>query len=91
MASRIEPKIDVVTVGSTSKTLATLLGEALRESTTVVTLRPHGSGIYMDDGTADADSDPLGLSAVEFNAGKLELSKLEFYAAADIKMSIIQE
>jgi hypothetical protein len=91
MASRIKPKIDVVTVGSTSKTLAALLTEALRASTKQVTLRPHATGIYQDDGTASANSDPLGTSPVLWNGGPEELAALEFYAAADTKMSVIQE
>ena len=87
----IKPTITRVQVGATSKSLETLLGEALLETTGVVTLRPHANGIFMDDGTASAASDPLGTSSIEFKGGHDELDELEFYAASNTYMTVIQE
>ena len=90
MPNTIQPKIDIVSVTSTSATLATLLGAAIRDSTKKITLRPHATGIYMDDGTASASSDPLGLSAIEMQGG-LSLSALQFFHATSAGMTVIQE
>ncbi len=91
MGSGIKPTIEVVSV-STSKTLATLIsGTALEDATEKVTLRPHAAGIYMDDGTATASSDPLGTSAIEIAGGPKELGALQFFAAVATNMTVIQE
>jgi len=87
----IKPTINVVTVGSTSKTLATLLGAALLATTGVVTLRPHADGIYMNSTTATSAHDPLGTAVLTFYGGHDELDELQFYAAVDTKMTVIQE
>ena len=91
MGIGIKPTIQVVSV-STSKTLATLVtASALNGSTKRVTLRPHAAGIYMDDGTATASSDPLGTSAIEIAGGPKELAELQFFAAVATNMTVIQE
>lgn len=87
----IQPQINVVSVTSTSATFATLLGAALNTSTKRVTVRPHAGGIFLDDGTASASSDPLGTSAVEMDGGPSELGSLQFYAAGATNMTVIQE
>ncbi len=89
--SGIKPKIEVVSV-STSKTFATLIaGSALEGSTKLVTIRPHAAGIYMDDQTATAASDPLGTSAVQMAGGAKELGDIQFFAAVATNMTVIQE
>ena len=91
MGIGIKPKIEVVSV-TTSKTLATLISEsALRTSTKRVTLRPHAAGIFMNDDTATASSDPLGMSAIEMAGGPDELADLQFFAAVATNMTVIQE
>lgn len=91
MGIGIKPLIEVVSVSATA-TLATLIaGSALRASTKKVTLRPHAAGIYMDDGTATASSDPLGMSAIEIAGGPDELVSLQFFAASATNMTVIQE
>jgi len=91
MGIGIKPTIEVVSV-STSATLATLItASTLNSSTKRVTLRPHAAGIFMDDGTATASSDPLGTSVVEISGGPDELAALEFFAAAATNMTVIQE
>jgi len=82
-------QIDVVTVGSTSQTLAELLDaidKALPRWTVFVMLVPHSSGIYMDDDTASAADEPLGIRTIP---GTPEtLSALEFYAASNTNMTV---
>lgn len=87
------PKIDIVTVTSTSTTLAALLtaaSSALREGMRV-TIVPHASGIYMDDGTASASSHPMGLSSHEVEGDVDTLATMQFYAASNTTMTVIQE
>ncbi len=91
MGIGIKPTIEIVAV-STSATLKTMVTAAdLAGSTKRVTLRPHAAGIYMDDGTATASSDPLGTAAVEIAGGPKELADLEFFAAVATNMTVIQE
>ncbi len=87
----IKPTITRVQVGSTSKSLETLLGTALLATTGKVTLRPHANGIFMNSGTATNAHDPLGSLALEFIGGHDELDELQFYAAANTYMTVIQE
>lgn len=84
----IEPQIDVVTVTNPSATLATLLGAALNSSTRAIVLRPFSTGIFQDNGTASAASDPMPITV--WKGGPVNLSKLEFFAAAPTKMTIYQ-
>ncbi len=91
MGSRIKPTIEIVSV-STSATFATLISaSALNDSTKSVTVRPHAAGIYMDDGTATASSDPLGTAAIEMAGGPKELGAIQFFAAVATNMTVIQE
>lgn len=84
--------IDVVTVGSTSKTLATLLGASVHSWTRRLTAIPHADGIYIDDETASASSHPVGLNSLEFHQNQdAGFADLQFYAASDTKMTVVQE
>ena len=87
----VHPIITRVAV-SASKTFAELLSAVLHESTCKVTLVPAGTGIYMAD-SADASnvSCPLGDSVWEMRGGSGELDELEFYAAVETYMWVIQE
>lgn len=83
-------QIDIVTVTSTSSTLADLLGGALRAGNKI-TLEPHAAGIYFNDTTADANSAPMGLNSKEIRGGIQAWQGLQFYAASDTKMTVVQE
>lgn len=88
----VKPKIEIVSVNSTSQTLASLVaGADLEDSTWTVTLRPNASGIFMDNGTASAASDPLGTNAIEMNGTASDLSELQFFASIATNMTVIQE
>ena len=91
MGSGIKPIIEIGSV-STSATLASMISASALDSATVrVTLRPHTSGIFMDDGTATSSSDPLGTSAIEIIGGPDELADLQFFASSGTNMTVIQE
>lgn len=88
----VKPVMEIVSVNSTSQTLASLVsGSDLLDSTFTVTLRPHAAGIFMNNGTASAASDPLGTTSIEIQGTALDLSELEFFAAVATKMTVIQE
>jgi len=87
-----KPRIDVVTVASESVNLGSLV--PLQDWTSVVTIRPHEDGIYMDDDPISdiATADPLGISPIEIIGGKDELGGLCFRTAgAAVKMTVMQE
>jgi uncharacterized protein with FMN-binding domain len=90
-ATAVKPTISMVVVGSTSKTLATLLGEAVATTTRKITLIPVADGIYMASGAASAASLPLGLNVIELDGTVNTLDELQFYAAANTSMGIVQE
>jgi len=84
----ITPIITVVSVSASAKLSALL---TLNAATKRITLRPHATGIYMDNGTASAASDPLGTNSIEMNGTPALLGELQFYAAAAIGMTVIEE
>ncbi len=87
-----KPQVLIVTVSSTSKTVAELLeaaGLTLPEWTSEVLLRPHGTGIYMNSGTSSASYDPMGLVPITIPCTPESISDLEFYAASNTKMTIL--
>jgi hypothetical protein len=87
--ARQKPQIDVATVTDTSKTLSEL-GVTLRTGSRT-TLKAHAVGIYMDDGTASSSSHPMNTDVHEIDGDQYNLDELEFYAASDTKMTVIQE
>lgn len=89
-----KPKIDVVTVGTTSATIETLLGAALQDWCKVVTFLPHTTGIWMNDGVAVQSSSndwPMLLASLELIGGPHTLDELQFHAGSPLKMAIMQE
>ena len=89
---RHTPRVDVVALTSTSTALADMV--SLQDWTTVVTLRPHAEGIFMDDAeiTDTAAADPLGISPIEIIGGASELGGLHFCTASGtVKMTVMQE
>jgi hypothetical protein len=90
-ATAVKPTVSVVVVGSTSKTLATLLGEAIATTTRKITLMPSADGIYMASGTASDASLPLGLNVIELDGNAFTLGELEFYAESNTSLGIVQE
>ena len=88
-----KPQIDIVTVGSTSKTIATLLGAEINDWTKVITFMPITTGIFVNDGesTGASDSFPLLTNSLEMIGGRDILDALQFYAATNLTMAIMQE
>ena len=87
-ARTMTPVITVISIEAD----AALSGKlTLNAATKRITLRPHATGIYMDDGTASANSDPLGLNTVEMMGPSALLGALRFYAAVATNMTVIEE
>ena len=82
---------DTVTVDDTAtgQTLETLLGEALHASLVALTLIPHETGIYFNNGSAAATTAIL-VPISELGLNKTYADTLKFFAASEIKMSVIQ-
>ena len=78
----------VVTVTSTTSTLSTL-GLPLHSQTKALTLIPHGAGIYWNGGGASTSTATL-VPISELGIEKGLADSLQFYAAANTNMTVIQ-
>jgi hypothetical protein len=87
-------KLTLVTVTSTSQTLAQLLvaaGSTVDSGLRVLNLQPTATGIFYANGTASAASAPLGSGISGLECDGSVASDLQFYAATNIEMTVVQE
>jgi hypothetical protein len=83
---------DYVTVTTSSQTLEELLGTALDDDITVITLIPVSAGIFWADGTATASSSPLPTGGIALGCRKAAIDTREFITASGtVKMAVVQE
>jgi hypothetical protein len=86
----VAPIISIVTCGA-SATLAALKGSVLAATTRRIRLWPLATGVYINSGTADANSLPLGTAVTEIVGTATSLAALELYSATAIKLGILEE
>lgn len=85
-------KTVTVDTTATGKTLATLLGGALSQSVSMLTLLPAAAGISVAYGEAAvAGTNDLPVGGLAFRANKTEADLLKFIGTGSIKMTVIQE
>jgi len=91
-----KPKIDVITATTSSATIAALLvtaGTTIQDWCKVLTLKPHATGAWLNDGTAVTNADwPMLTNTLELIGGQDTLDTLQIIAdTGTIKIAVMQE
>lgn len=83
---------DLISVTTTSSTLATLLSATLNKSLKQLTLIPVGAGIYWKQGTVTSNDAELPSNGISIACKKDVADKLQFIVASGtIDMQVLQE